>query len=37
MTPGMTMIADIRTGDRSIISVLLSPIQRRLAEAGREE
>jgi hemolysin D len=35
--PGMATTADIKTGTRSIISFLLSPIQRRLAEAGREE
>ncbi len=35
--PGMTATSDIKTGQRRIISFLLSPIQRRLAEAGREE
>jgi hemolysin D len=35
--PGMAATADIKTGERRIISFLLSPIQRRLAEAGREE
>lgn len=33
---GMTATADIKTEERRIIGFLLSPIQRRLAEAGRE-
>jgi hypothetical protein len=34
---GKAATADNRTGARRIIGFLLSPIQRRLAEAGREE
>jgi hemolysin D len=34
--PGMTATADIRTGRRSIMSYLLSPIDRARLEAGRE-
>ena len=37
VAPGMAATADIRTGTRRIIGFLLSPIQRRLAEAGREQ
>jgi len=32
----MAATVDIKTGARRIISFLLSPIERRLAEAGRE-
>lgn len=34
--PGMTATADIRTGRRSIMSYLISPIDRARKEAGRE-
>lgn len=34
--PGMTVTADIRTGKRSIISYLMSPIDETRLEAGRE-
>jgi len=37
LAPGMAATTDIKTGTRAIIGFLLSPIQRRLAEAGREE
>jgi hemolysin D len=37
ITPGMATTTDIKTDQRRIITFLLSPIQRRLAEAGREE
>jgi hemolysin D len=36
LTPGMEVIADVRTGQRSIGSYLLSPIQAAGLEAGRE-
>lgn len=36
LTPGMEVTADIRTGRRRIVSYLLSPLQGRIAEAGRE-
>lgn len=36
LTPGMAVTADIRTGERSIISYLLSPIDEARKEAGRE-
>jgi hypothetical protein len=37
ISPGMATTTDIKTDQRRIITFLLSPIQRRLAEAGREE
>lgn len=36
LTPGMTATADIRTGRRSIMSYLMSPIDKARLEAGRE-
>lgn len=36
LTPGMASTADIRTGRRSILSYLLSPIDEARREAGRE-
>jgi hemolysin D len=36
LTPGMAAQADIKTGNRRIISYLLSPISRTTSEAGRE-
>jgi hypothetical protein len=36
IAPGMTATADIRTGTRSIMEFLLSPLARRAQEAGRE-
>ena len=33
---GLSATAEIKTGDRRIISYLLSPIARRVKEAGRE-
>ena len=36
IAPGMAATADIKIGVRRIIDFLLSPIQRRIAEAGRE-
>jgi hemolysin D len=36
LTPGMSATADIRTGSRSILSYLLSPIDEARLEAGRE-
>ncbi len=37
LAPGLATTTDIKTDQRRIITFLLSPIQRRLAEAGREE
>lgn len=36
LTAGMAVTAEIRTGRRRIIEFLLSPIARRVEEAGRE-
>ena len=36
LIPGMAITADVRTGDRSIMSYLLSPIDEARLEAGRE-
>ncbi|MGE0045676.1 MAG: hypothetical protein AB7J28_03195 [Hyphomonadaceae bacterium] len=36
LSPGMAVTAEIRTGQRRIIEFLLSPIARRVEEAGRE-
>jgi hemolysin D len=36
LAPGMTVTADIRTGQRSIMSYLISPIDKARREAGRE-
>jgi len=36
LTPGMSVTADIRTGRRSIMSYLVSPIDETAQEAGRE-
>ena len=36
LKPGMTATVEIKTGRRSIISYLLSPLARRVEEAGRE-
>lgn len=36
LTPGMAVTADIRTGERSIMSYLISPIDEARQEAGRE-
>ena len=36
VSPGMQVTADIRTGSRSILSYLLSPIDEASREAGRE-
>ncbi|ALJ13766.1 HlyD family type I secretion periplasmic adaptor subunit [Sphingopyxis macrogoltabida] len=36
LTPGMSVTADVRTGERSIASYLLSPIDEARLEAGRE-
>lgn len=37
LSPGMSGTADIRTGKRSIMSYLLSPIDKARLEAGREQ
>ena len=36
LTAGLAATAEIRTGRRRIIEYLLSPLQRRVEEAGRE-
>lgn len=36
LIPGMSVTADVRTGDRSIVSYLVSPIDATRLEAGRE-
>jgi hypothetical protein len=36
LAPGLQATAEIRTSDRRVIDYLLSPIVRRLNEAGRE-
>ena len=36
LTAGLAATAEIRTGRRRIIEFLLSPLQRRVEEAGRE-
>lgn len=36
ITPGMSVLAEVRTGRRRVIQYLLSPISSRLKEAGRE-
>ena len=36
LAPGFAATAEIKTGDRRIIEFLLSPLSRRLQEAGRE-
>ena len=36
LAPGLQATAEIRTSDRRVIDYLLSPIERRLNEAGRE-
>lgn len=37
LTPGLASTVDIKTGTRRIISYLLSPLQRSIAQAGREK
>lgn len=37
LEPGLAATAEIRTGDRRIIEYLLSPLARRVKEAGREQ
>lgn len=36
LAPGMAVTAEIKTGRRRVIEFLLSPLQRRVSEAGRE-
>ena len=36
LTPGMSAAVEIKTGRRSVLSFLLSPIARSVSEAGRE-
>lgn len=36
LSAGLQATAEIRTGDRRVIDFLLSPLERRLVEAGRE-
>jgi hemolysin D len=37
LTPGMSATADIRTGLRTILSYLISPVNETRLEAGREQ
>lgn len=36
LAPGMNLTAEIKTGQRRVIEVLLSPLQRRVGESLRE-
>jgi hemolysin D len=36
LAPGLSATAEIKTGNRRIIDYLLSPLSRRVQEAGRE-
>ena len=36
LTPGMTAAVEVKTGERTILSYLLSPVARSVSEAGRE-
>ena len=36
VAPGLSAVAEIKTGDRRIIDYILSPLARRVKEAGRE-
>ncbi len=36
LTPGLSATVEIKTGTRSVLSFLLSPIARSASEAGRE-
>ena len=36
LTPGLSAAVEIKTGKRSVLSYLLSPIARSVSEAGRE-
>ncbi|WP_187775859.1 hypothetical protein [Luteimonas suaedae] len=36
LAPGLAATAEIKTGNRRVIEYLLSPLSRRLQEAGRE-
>lgn len=36
LTPGMTAVVEVKTGERTILSYLLSPVARSVSEAGRE-
>ena len=36
LTPGMNVTAEVRTGSRAVMEFVLSPIQRQMAESGRE-
>jgi len=36
LTPGLSASVEIKTGTRSVLSFLLSPIARSASEAGRE-
>lgn len=37
LAPGLAGTAEVRTGERRVIDFLLSPLERRLNEAGREQ
>ena len=36
LSPGLTAAVEIKTGERSVLSYLLSPVARSVSEAGRE-
>jgi hemolysin D len=36
LAPGMNLTAEIKTGERRVIEVLLSPLQRRVGESLKE-
>ena len=36
LTPGLSAAVEIKTGKRSVLSYLLSPVARSMSEAGRE-
>ena len=36
LTPGLSAAVEIKTGKRSVLSYLLSPVARSVSEAGRE-
>lgn len=36
MTPGMTVLADIRTGEKTLSEYLIKPIYKAFSEAFRE-
>jgi multidrug efflux pump subunit AcrA (membrane-fusion protein) len=37
VTPGMTVVADIKTGEKTLFEYLMKPIQRAVSESFREQ